>query len=105
MNVDEVKKLTVEVGRSTSQLFPAHGAGLTLCITAVSQLQKLKTELKSRDLDTSGKKAELVERLETHLQAQPAEASVHANGTSTSETAHTVSSDAAPAKVCNNREA
>lgn len=72
MNVDEVKKLTVE---------------------------KLKTELKSRDLDTSGKKAELVERLETHLQAQPAEASVHANGTSTSETAHTVSSDAAPAKA------
>ena len=37
-------------------------------------LQKLKPELKSRGLDTSGKKADLVERLEAYLKSNTAEA-------------------------------
>ena len=36
-------------------------------------LQKLKPELKSRGLDTSGKKADLVERLEAYLKSNSAE--------------------------------
>ena len=36
-------------------------------------LQKLKPELKSRGLDTSGKKADLVERLEAYLKTNSTE--------------------------------
>ncbi len=62
-------------------------------------LQKLKTELKARDLDTTGKKADLAERLEAHLQAQPTEPSQQANGASSSAVAQNGSNEAAAAKV------
>ena len=58
--------------------------------------QKLKTELKARDLDTTGKKADLAERLEAHLQFQPTEPSQQANG---SAVAQNGSNEAAAAKV------
>ncbi|KAL3163018.1 hypothetical protein ABBQ32_009445 [Trebouxia sp. C0010 RCD-2024] len=69
MNVEDVKKLTVE---------------------------KLKNELKSRDLDTTGKKAELAERLEAHLQSQP-EPSAQTNGVSSSTSAAAPAGSSAPA--------
>lgn len=72
MNVEDVKKLTVE---------------------------KLKIELKARDLDVSGKKADLAERLEAHLQNQPAETHGQANGASSSEGIQEGSIGAAPAKA------
>ncbi|KAA6429542.1 MAG: hypothetical protein FRX49_00934 [Trebouxia sp. A1-2] len=72
MNVDDVKKLTVE---------------------------KLKNELKARDLDITGKKADLAERLEAHLQAQPTEPSQQAYGASSSAVAHIGSSEATAAKT------
>ena len=62
-------------------------------------LQKLKVELKARDLDTSGKKAELAERLESHLQAQPAAPGHQANVASTSVTAQDSSAEPVAAKV------
>lgn len=62
-------------------------------------LQKLKIELKARDLDVSGKKADLAERLEAHLQNQPAETNGQANGASSSEGIQEGSIGAAPAKV------
>ena len=62
-------------------------------------LQKLKVELKARDLDTSGKKAELAERLESHLQAQPSAPGDQANVASTSETAQDSSAEPVAAKV------
>lgn len=61
------------------------------------RVQKLKVELKARDLDTSGKKAELAERLEAYLQVEPAEPSAQANGASTSGAAQIDTS--APGKV------
>lgn len=42
-------------------------------IERLDALQKLKPELKSRGLDTSGKKADLVERLEAYLKSNSAE--------------------------------
>ncbi len=62
-------------------------------------LQKLKTELKARDLDITGKKADLAERLEAHLQAQPTETSQQANGASSSAVAQNGSNEATAAKV------
>ena len=63
-------------------------------------VQKLKVELKARNLDTSGKKAELAERLESHLQAQPAEASTAVDAAITSsETAQATSTEPASSKV------
>jgi len=62
-------------------------------------VQKLKTELKARDLDITGKKADLAERLEAHLQAQPTEPSQQANGASSSAVAQNGSNEAAAAKV------
>ena len=62
-------------------------------------MQKLKNELKARDLDITGKKADLAERLEAHLQAQPTEPSQQAYGASSSAVAHIGSSEATAAKV------
>jgi len=62
-------------------------------------LQKLKTELKARDLDITGKKADLAERLEAHLQAQPTEPSGQANGTSSSAVAQNGNNETTAAKV------
>ncbi len=62
-------------------------------------LQKLKTELKARDLDTTGKKADLAERLEAHLQPQPTEPSQQANGASSSAVAQNGSNETTAAKV------
>ena len=62
-------------------------------------LQKLKTELKARDLDITGKKADLAERLEAHLLAQPTETSQQANGASSSAVAQNGSNEATAAKV------
>ena len=58
-------------------------------------MQKLKNELKSRDLDTTGKKAELAERLEAHLQSQP-EPTAQANGDSTAHPAAAAAGSSAP---------
>ena len=63
-------------------------------------IQKLKNELKSRDLDTTGKKADLAERLEAHLQAQSTEPSTQANGASTSSATQASDPAAATGKVC-----
>ena len=98
MNVEDVKKLTVEVSRSlcktTTGLFRTYNSRL--------YAQKLKVELKARDLDTTGKKAELAERLETYLQAQPAEPSVQANGAATSSAAKAETAAPAAGKVRHN---
>ncbi|KAL0042237.1 hypothetical protein WJX77_006838 [Trebouxia sp. C0004] len=72
MNVDDVKKLTVE---------------------------KLKAELKARELDITGKKADLAERLEAHLQAQPTAPSGQANGASSSAVSQNGNSETAAAKT------
>jgi len=102
MNIDDVKKLTVEVRRSQYSLYLAHNTSKTRGVKPVFRLQKLKVELKARDLDTSGKKADLAERLEAHLQTQPAETTGQANGTSTSAPAQNGSTEAAPSKVRDN---